>query len=296
MNAISSAPSMKLTGTRTTPSFAVAKASTAYCQELCDSSASRSPLARPRSASACAVRFTAASNSAKRDPPVAGDDGELVRVAARGAAQQVADGVLPGAGDRRGGVGGEGRHGRIMPDVRRAFEREQRGRGSVVLGDVADAGEPDTGQQGQRPGVRLCDGGVHPRQPEPLEPVGDERSRDLGTQATPPRGGDERVDDLVPAGHLGRLDLGVPDHPLALPHRPDVEAALRVHVEDPVEQGPDAGLGHRPVPHPARDAGVAQHADERVLVLGEVRVEPQARGPQRRAHGRGPQRRARAGR
>ena len=64
MKAISSGPSMKLTGTRTTPSRAVAKSSTANCQELWLSSASRSPLARPRSARACAARLTAASNSA----------------------------------------------------------------------------------------------------------------------------------------------------------------------------------------------------------------------------------------
>jgi hypothetical protein len=55
---------MKFTGTRTTPSFAVANTSTAYCQELCASSASRSPLATPLAASALAARFTAASNSA----------------------------------------------------------------------------------------------------------------------------------------------------------------------------------------------------------------------------------------
>ena len=65
MSAISSGPSMKFTGTSTTPSLAVANASTANCQQLCDSRASRSPLARPRAASACAARFTAASNSAK---------------------------------------------------------------------------------------------------------------------------------------------------------------------------------------------------------------------------------------
>ena len=65
MKAISSAPSMKFTGTSTTPIFAVANASTAYCQELWASSASRSPLSRPRAASALAVRFTATSNSAK---------------------------------------------------------------------------------------------------------------------------------------------------------------------------------------------------------------------------------------
>ena len=64
MKAISSAPSMKLTGTRTTPSRAVAKASSTYCQQLWLSKASRSPLARPRPARACAVRLTAASNSA----------------------------------------------------------------------------------------------------------------------------------------------------------------------------------------------------------------------------------------
>ena len=64
MNAISSGPSMKLTGTRTTPILAVAKASSTYCQQLWLSSASRSPFARPRPASACAARLTAASNSA----------------------------------------------------------------------------------------------------------------------------------------------------------------------------------------------------------------------------------------
>ena len=47
-----------------TPSRVVAKASSTYGQQLWLSSASRSPLARPRSASACAVRLTAASNSA----------------------------------------------------------------------------------------------------------------------------------------------------------------------------------------------------------------------------------------
>src|SRR5690242_18536389 len=64
MYAISGAVSMKLIGTSTTPSRAVANATVANCQQLCDSSASRSPLARPRSASACAHRLTAASNSA----------------------------------------------------------------------------------------------------------------------------------------------------------------------------------------------------------------------------------------
>ena len=55
---------MKLTGTRTTPSRAVANESTANCQQLCDSSASRSPLPRPSAARAAAVRDTAASSSA----------------------------------------------------------------------------------------------------------------------------------------------------------------------------------------------------------------------------------------
>ena len=55
---------MKLIGTSTTPSFAVANTSTANDQELRASSASRSPLASPRAASAPAARFTAASNSA----------------------------------------------------------------------------------------------------------------------------------------------------------------------------------------------------------------------------------------
>ncbi len=64
MNAISGAVSIKLIGTSTTPSRAVANATVANCQQLCDSSASRSPFTRPRSASACAHRLTAASNSA----------------------------------------------------------------------------------------------------------------------------------------------------------------------------------------------------------------------------------------
>jgi hypothetical protein len=55
---------MKFTGTSTTPSFAVAKATTTNCQQLCDSSASRSPAPSPRSGSACAARLTATSNSA----------------------------------------------------------------------------------------------------------------------------------------------------------------------------------------------------------------------------------------
>ena len=92
MKAISSGPSMKLTGTRTTPSFAVANARTAYCHELCESSASRSPLLRPRSAS---VRGPVHRDVelAEGDASVAGHDGELVRVPAGGAVQQVADGV-----------------------------------------------------------------------------------------------------------------------------------------------------------------------------------------------------------
>lgn len=63
INATSSAPSMKFTGTSTTPSLAAANTSTAYSQQLWLSSASRSPFARPRSASRCAQRLTAASNS-----------------------------------------------------------------------------------------------------------------------------------------------------------------------------------------------------------------------------------------
>jgi hypothetical protein len=55
---------MKFTGTSTTPSFAVANATTAYSQQLRDSSANRSPFTNPCAASALAARFTAASNSA----------------------------------------------------------------------------------------------------------------------------------------------------------------------------------------------------------------------------------------
>ena len=55
---------MKLTGTRTTPIRAVANDSTANCQQLCESSASRSPLPSPSAARAAAVRDTAASSSA----------------------------------------------------------------------------------------------------------------------------------------------------------------------------------------------------------------------------------------
>jgi hypothetical protein len=65
MKPISSALSMKLTGTRMTPRRAVAKASTANSHELCDSNASRSPFSRPFAARVFAQRFTASSNSAK---------------------------------------------------------------------------------------------------------------------------------------------------------------------------------------------------------------------------------------
>jgi hypothetical protein len=64
MNAISSAPSMKLIGTITAPSRARAKFSTTYSTQLCDSTAIRSPFATPRCVSAFATRLTAASSSA----------------------------------------------------------------------------------------------------------------------------------------------------------------------------------------------------------------------------------------
>ena len=102
MNAISSAPSMKFTGTSTTPSCAVANASTANCQQLCDSSASRSPLARPAAGQRVRGAVHRGVELGVGDPAVAGDDGELVGVAARGAVQQVADRVLAGARDRGG--------------------------------------------------------------------------------------------------------------------------------------------------------------------------------------------------
>ena len=100
MNAISAAPSMKFTGTSTTPTRAAAKFSTANCQQLWHSSASRSPLASPAAAIAAAVRSTTASSSAKvsRVPgPV--DDGELVRRAARRTTGQVAERLLAGVGE-----------------------------------------------------------------------------------------------------------------------------------------------------------------------------------------------------
>ena len=65
MKAISSPPSMKLIGTSTTPTRAAAKLSTANCQQLWHSSASRSPLASPASLIAAAARSTVASSSAK---------------------------------------------------------------------------------------------------------------------------------------------------------------------------------------------------------------------------------------
>ena len=55
---------MKLTGTKTTPSRAVANDKTTNCQQLCDSSASRPPFFRPLAARAAAVSDTAASSSA----------------------------------------------------------------------------------------------------------------------------------------------------------------------------------------------------------------------------------------
>src|SRR5688572_11196531 len=56
---------MKLTGTSTTPTRAVANTRTAYCHELWHSRASRSPLTRPASLIAAAARSTTASSSAK---------------------------------------------------------------------------------------------------------------------------------------------------------------------------------------------------------------------------------------
>src|SRR5512139_98021 len=56
---------MKLMGTSSTPSRAVAKPSTTNSQQLCDSSARRSPLAMPAASSAAAVRLMTASSSAK---------------------------------------------------------------------------------------------------------------------------------------------------------------------------------------------------------------------------------------
>jgi hypothetical protein len=44
-----------------------------------------------------------------RGAQVPGDDGELARVAARGAVQEITDAVPAGARDHRGGIGG--RHG-----------------------------------------------------------------------------------------------------------------------------------------------------------------------------------------
>src|ERR1035437_7337450 len=56
---------MKLIGTRMTPSRAVAKDSTANCQQLWDSKETRSPLVMPSASRAAAVRPMTASNSAK---------------------------------------------------------------------------------------------------------------------------------------------------------------------------------------------------------------------------------------
>ena len=109
MKAISSAPSMKLTGTSTTPSRAVAKASTANCQQLWRQQ--RQPVALGQAPVGQRVRgpVDRGVELGEGRPQVPGDDGELVRVAARGAAQQVADAVPAGARDHRGGIGG--RHG-----------------------------------------------------------------------------------------------------------------------------------------------------------------------------------------
>ena len=87
---------MKLTGTKTTPSRAVANDNTANCQQLCDSSANRSPLPRPSAARAAAVRDTAASSSANVSRVSPHDDGQLARHPRRGAMQHLADALPPG--------------------------------------------------------------------------------------------------------------------------------------------------------------------------------------------------------
>ena len=105
MKAISSAPSMKLTGTSTTPSRAVANTVTAYCQELCASSASRSPLARPAGGERRGHPVHRGVELGVGDPALAGDDRQLAGVAAGGPAQQVTDRVLARPADRGRGVG-----------------------------------------------------------------------------------------------------------------------------------------------------------------------------------------------
>jgi hypothetical protein len=64
MYAISWAVSMKLRGTSTTGTRAVANASTAYCQQLCASNAMRSAGPNPLSCRAAAARSTVVSKSA----------------------------------------------------------------------------------------------------------------------------------------------------------------------------------------------------------------------------------------
>ncbi len=100
MNAISSAPSMKFTGTSTTPTRAVAKSSTANCQQLWLSSASRSPFSSPESSERGRRTVDEVLERRERQPGLAVDDADLVRVAQRRTAGQVAEGLLAGVLDQ----------------------------------------------------------------------------------------------------------------------------------------------------------------------------------------------------
>ena len=107
MKAISSAFSMKLIGTSTTPSFAVANTSTANDQEL--RREQREPVALGEAPGGQRARGPVhrGVELGERVALVAVDDGELVGRALGGAAQEVAHRVLAGPRDGGGGVGAE---------------------------------------------------------------------------------------------------------------------------------------------------------------------------------------------
>ena len=84
MKAISSEPSMKLIGTRTAPRRALAKDKTTYCQQLCDNSAIRSPVADPLARQTGRSAVDEGVQLAEGEPHVLVDEGELVGEPLRG--------------------------------------------------------------------------------------------------------------------------------------------------------------------------------------------------------------------
>ena len=82
---------MKLIGTRTTPARAVANASTAYCQQLCASSATRSPGRKPLSCNAGRGPVDQIVELGERQHDIAVDDRGLVRLPAGRPARDIAE-------------------------------------------------------------------------------------------------------------------------------------------------------------------------------------------------------------